>query len=173
MRNIALIGFMGSGKSTVGRELARELGMVFVDSDVVVEQQAKMSISEIFARRGEPAFRELERDVILTLCRETDLVIATGGGAFMTEAVRTALLDSALVAFLEAPFDALWERIRDGTQRPLLAGDGAYERMRQLYEARLPVYRQAHVSVDATRRPEEVVRQLVEVYHGNRTRGGE
>lgn len=173
MQNIALVGFMGSGKSTVGRALAHELGMVFVDSDVVIEQQAKMSIADIFSQRGEPAFRELERDVILTLCRETDLVIATGGGAFMTDAVRSALLESAFVAFLEAPFDVLWERIRGAAHRPLLAGDGAFERMRKLYETRLPVYRHAHVSVDATRRPQEVVQELVEVYHGYQTRGGE
>lgn len=173
MRNIALIGFMGSGKSTVGQALARELDMVFVDTDAVVEQQAKMSIADIFARQGEPAFRELERDVILTLCRESDLVIATGGGAFMTDEVRQALLQSAFVAFLEAPFDTLWERIRGGTERPLLAGADALERMQSLYATRLPVYREAHVSVDATRQPDEVVQQLVEVYHANRKRGGE
>lgn len=173
MQPIALVGFMGSGKSTVGRLLARELDMVFVDTDAVVEQQAKMSIADIFARHGEPAFRELERDVILALCQESGLVIATGGGAFMTEAVRTALLEEAFVAFLEAPFDVLWQRIRKGTHRPLLAGDGAYERMQKLYQSRLAVYRQAHVSIDATLPPQDVVRRLVEVYRGDDGRAGE
>lgn len=173
MTNVALIGFMGSGKSTVGQALAHELDKVYVDTDAIVEHKAKMSIAEIFAREGEPAFRALEGEVVQALCRESDLVIATGGGAFMTEVVRRSLLETALVAFLEAPFDALWERIKGDPQRPLLAGDDAYERMQALYTARLPVYRQAHVSVDAARPPAEVVKELVEVYHAYRQRGGE
>lgn len=172
MLNLSLVGFMGSGKSTVGQRLAVELDMIYVDTDALVEAKAGMSIAEIFAQDGEAAFRELEREVILELCRQTDLVLATGGGAFMDPSVREVLLRSSLVAHLEAPFEALWERIRGDAGRPLLAGEGAYDRMRALFEARLPVYRLAHAAVDARRPVDDVVRELVEVYHAHR-RGNE
>jgi Shikimate kinase len=166
--NLALVGFMGSGKSTVGKQLAEELDLIYVDTDALVEAKAGMPIPEIFAKQGEAAFRELEREVVLELCRETHLVMATGGGAFINPSVREALLRSSLVAYLDAPFETLWERIRGDAGRPLLSGEGAYDRARALYQSRLPIYRTAHVTVDASRPADEVVRELLEVYHAHR-----
>lgn len=171
--NLALVGFMGSGKSTVGQAAALQLGLTYVDTDALVEARAGMSIAEIFASQGEQAFRELERETLLALCEERELVIATGGGAFVQEPIAQALLETGLVVYLKAPFDVLWERIQGDPGRPLLAGDGAYERARALYERRQSLYERAHVSVDAARSANEIARELVEVYHAWRARGDE
>jgi len=171
--NLVLVGFMGCGKSTLGQAVAEELRLVFVDSDALVEARAGMSIRAIFESRGEAEFRRLERETLLSLCQERDLVIATGGGAFAMEEIAQALLDSGLVVYLKAPFDVLWERIKGDPERPLLAGEGAYERARSLFERRRPLYERAHKSVDAARSVDEVTRELVEVYHAWRKRGDE
>ena len=162
---------MGCGKSTVGQLAAPQLGLTFVDSDALVEARAGMKIAAIFAAQGEEAFRRLERETLLELCRGRELLIATGGGAFVSDEVYGALRESGLVVYLKAPFDVLWERIKGDPGRPLLAGDGAYERARSLFAHREPFYERAHVSVDATRSPAEVARELVEVYHAWRARG--
>lgn len=171
--NLALVGFMGSGKSTVGRAAAQRLELAFVDSDAAVEARAGMPIPDIFARRGEEEFRRLERETLLALCDEQGLLIATGGGAFMQDDVRRKLLETSLVVYLEAPFDVLWERIHGDPHRPLLAGEGAYQRARALFERRRPVYEQAHRRVDAAKSPGQVVEELVEVYHAWRERSAQ
>src|SRR5690606_28646262 len=142
---------MGSGKSTVGKQLAEELDLIYVDTDALVEAKAGMPIPEIFAKQGEAAFRELEREVVLELCRETHLVMATGGGAFINPSVREALLRSSLVAYLDAPFETLWERIRGDAGLPLRSGAGACDRARAPYQSGLALCRLALVAEVARR----------------------
>jgi shikimate kinase len=146
-RRIVLTGFMGSGKSTVGPLLAARLGWKFVDVDEVIEAEAGTKIAELFARHGEAAFREREHEAIARLAGEEELVLALGGGAIETEAVRTLLLGSAgtLLVHLEVELETTLRRCV-GTEgaRPILA-DRANLAAR--YDRRLPLYRLAHVSV--------------------------
>lgn len=163
--NLALVGFMGAGKSSVGRLVAQRLGFTFADSDLFVEAKAGRSIAQIFAEAGEERFRAMEREALELLVAERGLVIATGGGAFVDEATRRLLLGSALVVYLEAPFETLWERIGQAPDRPL--AQSGRERVRELYERRVPIYREAHVTVDAARPVEEVARAVEEAYRAH------
>jgi shikimate kinase len=145
-RAVFLVGFMASGKSSVGQELARRLGWDFVDLDSRIESREQKTIPEIFQDRGEPGFRRAEtaalRDVTETL--ERDTVVALGGGAFAEPETR-ALLHPWPSVFLEAPLEELWRRcIEDATPRPLRKDRVGFA---SLYEDRLPFYRQATVTV--------------------------
>lgn len=153
IRNVALIGFMGSGKSSVGHMLARRLKFELVDTDHLIEQQAGRSIAELFAAEGEAAFRERERRVIETLAGRERLVIATGGGVGACPELVASLKRHALVVWLWASPETLWERVRHQTHRPLLQVPDPPARIRELLAAREPVYRQADVLVNAGARP--------------------
>jgi len=138
--DIYLTGFMGAGKSTVGRLLAAKLQRPFYDLDAEIERAEGRSIPQIFAEDGEAAFRRMEADCLCDL--SSPAVVALGGGAFMTPAVRAAASERGLTVFLEWPFETLLARVRGDANRPL-AKEPA--QMRRLYETRLPVYRQADI----------------------------
>lgn len=146
-RRIALTGFMGSGKSTVGPLVAARLGWRFVDADDEIATEAGMPIAEIFARHGEPYFRELERATIARLADEDGLVLALGGGAIETEAVRDLLSsgEGTLLVHLEVLLATTLARCA-GTEgsRPVLADQANLARR---YARRLPLYRTAHISI--------------------------
>ncbi|HEX8081758.1 MAG TPA: shikimate kinase [Jatrophihabitans sp.] len=146
---VVLVGLPGTGKSRVGAALAGRLGVAFADSDDLVVQQTGRSVSEIFTHQGEPAFRQLEADMIAQALDGFDGVLALGGGAVTTESVRQDLLASGvLVVQLSAPPDELLRRMPDGGRRPLLAGDAA-TRLAELAEARAGLYAEvASVTVD-------------------------
>ncbi len=148
MPNVVLIGFMASGKTAVGRRLARRLGFDFVDTDQVIEEAAGRSISDIFATAGEAEFRRIERETIGGLAPATPTVIATGGGSFMDPDNRTALRRLGTVVCLVTSPEVTLERVGRGDKRPLASGPGAAERLATLYEARLPFYRMADVMVE-------------------------
>ncbi len=147
IRRVVLTGFMGSGKSTVGPLLARRLGWNFLDADDVIEAEAGMPITEIFARHGEASFRAREHDAIARLAAQDSLVLALGGGAIETTAIRDTLLNSpgTLLVHLEVKLETTLARCA-GTEhtRPVLA-DRTNLALR--YERRLPLYRTAHLSV--------------------------
>jgi shikimate kinase len=146
-RRIVLTGFMGSGKSTVGPLLAARLGWRFVDADDVIEAQAGMPINQIFAKHGEPHFREQEQATIARMAAGHNLVLALGGGAIETEATRTLLTsgDDTLLVHLEVQLATTLARC-GGTEgkRPVLADQANLARR---YERRLPLYRKAHISI--------------------------
>ena len=140
MKNIVLIGMMGSGKSTCGRLLADRLGRPFVDCDEVIEGFAGRSIPEIFEAEGEEGFRELESQVIRELSRQEGLVIATGGGAVLRQANVSALRDNGAIVFLNRPAEEIFDSVAmDG--RPL-AQEGR-EAFVATFRRRLPIYRTA------------------------------
>jgi shikimate kinase len=132
---IVLVGFMGAGKSTIGRLLADKLGLPFTDTDPVIEQRAGRPISQIFTTDGEPAFRALEHEVIADLLDGPDAVLALGGGAAEHPGTR-ALLKAVETIYLEVDYEDAMARIGGDTTRPLLARAGLRER----YEHRLPIY---------------------------------
>lgn len=147
-RSIALVGLMGTGKSTVGRRLAKRLGIPFVDADEEIERSAGHTITEMFDRFGEAAFRAGERQVIARLVEGPPRVIATGGGAFADEATRRLLLDRCIAIWLDADVETLAGRVRGG-KRPLLRGSDPRATLAELAARRNPFYAQAHIRVDS------------------------
>jgi len=152
-RPIALVGMPGSGKSTVGRHLARLLGWRFIDSDHEIERQIGGSIRAYFEQHGEAAFRDLEQQSIADLCQQTGAVLATGGGAVLREANRQALKTGCEVVYLRSTPEELFRRLRHDTQRPLLQVKDPLRRLRDLYRERDPLYRDAADYVIETGRP--------------------
>ena len=160
---IILTGFMGAGKTTTGALLAERLGWRFVDSDHVIEQRAGCTIAEIFAAQGEAAFRTLEAETIRHLASETHLVLALGGGAIEHAPTRAALraLPGRRIVFLDAPFDTLVDRCSaqpDAPVRPVLRDR---ERLAQRWQSRLPLYREAHLTIDTSGRSPQTVADAI------------
>lgn len=155
---VYLVGFMGAGKSTVARALARRLDWKVEDIDERIERRERRDIPTIFRSEGEPYFRALERDEILALLGERGVVVATGGGTAIDPANRELMLRDGAVIWLDAPFSTLLDRVPSDGRRPLAADRIDMER---LYNQRLPAYRQAHLRVDAGRGPvEHLVEQI-------------
>lgn len=166
VQNIALIGFMGSGKSSVGRMVADTLQFTFLDTDDVITSRAGKSIMEIFQENGEPAFRELERRLVEELARRTRTVISTGGGLPVNEANLASLKSHALLVWLWASPEKIYERVRVQTHRPLLQGEDPLRKIRELLEVRAPFYHQADVQVNTEMRSlREVAMQVVHQFH--------
>jgi len=150
--NIYLVGMMGAGKTTVGRSLARRLKLRFVDSDHEVEARCGVKIPVVFEIEGEPGFRARETQAIAELTALEGIVLATGGGVVLNEDNRRALVAHGTVVYLRATPEHLYERVRQDRNRPLLAGGDPLERLRELYRARDPLYREvADVVIDTGR----------------------
>ena len=160
--NLALIGFMGTGKTTVGRLVAEALHFEFLDTDELIQARTGKSINDIFAQDGEPAFRALEQQVIHELATKTRTVIATGGG-LPTNLENLARLKSfALVVCLWSSPAKIWDRVKNQSHRPLLHDPNPQNKIRELLAARKPFYQQADVLVNTDlRNVREVVQQLV------------
>lgn len=148
-RPVALVGLMGSGKSSVGLRLAKALGADFVDADDEIKAAAGLSIPEIFEQYGEAEFRALERRVMLRLMTGAPCVIATGGGAFMDPETREAIGGTAVSVWLRAELDVLVSRTAGRTHRPLLNSGDPREILSGLIDMRYPVYAKADVAVDS------------------------
>ncbi len=146
-KTIALIGMMGAGKTKVGRLLAQRLGLQFVDADSEIQEAAGCSIEDIFATRGEAAFREGEYKVIARLLGEPPHVLATGGGAFQNDGTRALIRERAVSVWLKADFEVLWERVSRRTHRPLLKTPDPRRTLAELVERRYPVYALADLTV--------------------------
>lgn len=149
IRNLALVGFMGAGKSTVGRLVARQLGLEFVDTDEAIEARTGRTIASIFADEGEAAFRALEREGVGELAAGTGRVISTGGGLVCQPGNLETLKRSCLVVCLWASPETIWSRVRHQTHRPLLQVEDPLAEIRRLLSIREPWYRQADVLVNS------------------------
>lgn len=149
---LSLVGMPGCGKSTVGRHLARHLGLRVVDSDNEIERRIGMPIRDFFAAHGEDAFRDVEQEVLDELTQQTDLVLATGGGAVLRPSNRDALHSRTHVFYLRSTPEELFRRLRHDTQRPLLQVADPQRRLRELFRERDPLYRRtAHFVVETAR----------------------
>jgi shikimate kinase len=146
-RCIVLVGMMGSGKPSVGRPLAARLGLEFADADAEIEAAHRMTIPKIFARHGEPYFRDGERRILARLLAEGPKVVATGGGAFMNAETRARIAKQGLSIRLKADFDVLIRRVRRGANRPLLQTPDPEGALRKLIDDRYPTYALADVTV--------------------------
>jgi shikimate kinase len=163
-RPIALVGFMGVGKSTVGGELARRLGWPLLDTDHEIESRSNMTIREIFDWFGEPRFRELESEVIATEAKRQRRILSLGGGAFLQPANERLLLERCSVVYLAAPWSHITRTIhRLKNSRPLLRGRSNAE-LEKLFDARHPGYDKAHVRVAVPgRSPAQVASRALEL----------
>lgn len=156
-RPIVLVGMMGAGKTTVGRRLAHRLHRRFVDSDEEIEKAAGMPVDDIFVVHGEADFRAGEVKVINRLLQDRDLVLGTGGGAFINVETRALVKRQALSVWLKADFELLFARVSRRTNRPLLKTADPRKTLRDLMHSRYPIYGEADVTVVSRDVPHEQV----------------
>jgi shikimate kinase len=163
-KNIALTGFMAVGKSAVGRSLSKRLGRRFVDLDRAIEKAEGMKVREIFERKGEPYFRQREKQVLADILKGEGKVIATGGGVVVDEGNLALLRERALLICLMASTEALLKRTGNGAKRPLLKGANHKERIEELLAQREKYYAQAHACIDTSDLTiDQVVEKIVEL----------
>jgi shikimate kinase len=156
-RPVVLVGMMGAGKTTVGRRLATRLGRHFVDSDEEIEKAAGMSIEDMFKAHGEPEFRAGEARVIARLLKEPNLVLGTGGGAFMNADTRALIKDTGVSVWIKADFELLFSRVQRRSNRPLLKTADPRQTLKDLIDKRYPTYALADVTVLSRDVPQEQV----------------
>ena len=140
--NLILVGMMGSGKTTMGRALAKYLGKVFVDSDEEITKRTGVTIPHIFDVEGEPGFRLRESAAVRSLVERDNMVLATGGGAVLEEQNRSLLQQNGIVIYLQASVHDLWQRTRNDRNRPLLQTGNPHARLTELFQQRDPLYQQ-------------------------------
>lgn len=163
-RHIFLTGFMGVGKTTVGRILAERLGWIFLDLDRAIEERTGRSIPELFSEFGEEHFRHEESSCLESLPLDPPMVIATGGGIIGREANRHLMRSRGTVIFLELPWVVLRKRLQAESGRPLANGRDGWERVEKLLQTRLPLYRKAELNLNCTDlTPEQVVERILQM----------
>jgi shikimate kinase len=165
--NIFLIGYRGSGKTTVAAALARRLGWPWIDADAELERRAGKSIKQIFEEQGEVAFRDLESVVVVDVSQRDRQIIALGGGAILREENRQAIAGRGAIVWLRAPAEVLLARIQDdpttAARRPSLTGQGGLVEIRSLLAARTPLYAAcAKVTIDAAEKmPDDIADEII------------
>ena len=164
-RNISLIGFMGTGKSSIGKALGRKTGRLVVDIDLWIEAAQKRKISEIFEKEGEIRFREFEKQAIRQVAlSQSGIVITTGGGAVLDPENLEVLKRTGWVVALSASPETIYERVKDSRHRPLLKGLDMYSEIRKLLEARKPFYAMAdHQFISDGLSPDQVAQAILEL----------
>lgn len=168
MKNLVLVGFMGTGKSAVGRIVARRLTLEFVDMDARIEEQAGRMISDIFATEGEAHFRTIERAMVQELSEREGLVIATGGGVVLNPDNLSDFSRTGVVICLHADPETILGRVSRQAHRPLLEGDDdKSQAIRALLEKRTPIYESIPLGIDTTHLPaRDVAEQAIALYLG-------
>lgn len=162
MKNVFLTGFMGTGKSSVGKILAERLGCQFIDLDALIVAEAGMSIKEIFAAQGEPYFRALEADMVRRLVSEKGAVVSTGGGVVIDPENRRRMRAHGVVVNLTATAQAIRERLAADNERPLLQDDNSLEKIVSMLAEREPFYRDADIRIDTTGKGvDDIVSQIL------------
>ncbi len=160
MKNIYLVGFMGSGKSTIGQILAKKLNMKFIDVDSEIEKKEDMKISEIFKKKGEKYFRDLEKKEIKTLTKEKGLIVSTGGGLGANLENMERMKKTGTVIWLDVPLNVILDRCKNDQNRPLL--QQSLEDLKKLFEERKKVYSLANVHIKVKNQtPEELAEEIL------------
>lgn len=149
-KNIVLIGMMGSGKSMIAEALARQLGLPLVSTDEIVESQAGCSIKDLVAAKGWKHFRGLEREAVRQVSQKHGIIIDCGGGVVLDPENLALLKKRGIIFHLHAPPSVLYQRLKDDTQRPLLAAPDPLAELTGIYQQRLPLYNQADYTIDAS-----------------------
>lgn len=161
-RNLILVGLMGAGKSAIGKLVATQLGLPYIDTDHEIESAAQMSIADIFAAYGEPEFRALETRVIERVLADGPAIVSTGGGAFINPVNRELIARSGLSLWLKADLETLWDRVKRRQTRPLLKTENPKQTLKDLMDRRYPVYEEADITVHSRNvRKEAVMRDVL------------
>ncbi len=160
-KNIVLIGFMGTGKSEVGKELAKMLGYEFMDTDELIERREGIPVSEIFDKCGEPYFRKIESEIIDEVSVMENVVISTGGGAVVRSENRMNLKRNSIMICLTASPEIIYERTSGYDNRPLLKTDDPYMRIKELLKEREPYYSEADIRIDTTQLETQKVVEMI------------
>lgn len=160
--NLYLVGMMGSGKTTIGSLIATELGYNFLDTDAVIEQVTKQSISQLFAEVGETEFRQIESQVLAQVCAYTNLAIATGGG-IVTQQKNWSYLHYGLIVWLDVPVEVLYRRLEADNTRPLLQSEDLLGKLQSIFQQRQSLYNQAdlHIRIGATDTALQVAHRVI------------
>lgn len=163
--NIILIGMMGSGKTTIGAELAKELPEYkYIDVDEEIEKSTQKKIPDIFLRHGEPFFRMLETEKIRLFCKNNGQIISAGGGAFEDKENRKLMLENGRVIYLKASPEEIFNRIKTQTHRPLLKKNFSIEKISSIIKLREKNYEKAHITIDTTgKTPYNIVKEILGV----------
>lgn len=161
-KNIVLCGFMGSGKSTVGKALAKLTGREYVDMDIYIEKQQNKTIKDIFAESGEDYFRDLEHKASIELSKKSDLIISAGGGTLLYKRNIAALSETGIIVLLDVSLSNIRYRLRNDKKRPLLQRPDKNKVMAELYKIRLPKYKAAaQVTIKAQKPPVKVAKDII------------
>jgi shikimate kinase len=160
-RNLVFVGLMGAGKSAIGKLVAQQMRVPFIDTDNEIERVSRMTITELFANYGEAEFRALETRVIKRLMRGGPKVISTGGGAFINENTRRNVKRLAVSVWLSADLEVLWERVNKRDHRPLLKTENPKATLEALMEKRYPVYAEADITVNSRDVRKELIAEEV------------
>ena len=164
-KNLVLLGMMGVGKTTLGKLVAKNQGLEFIDTDANIENKNSMTINEIFEQKGENFFRLEEKKEILNLLSKQDCVVALGGGAFMDKTIRESVLKNAISVWLDIDLKILNQRLKWNQKRPLLKKYNNQEKLNELYEQRKNVYQLAnHKIVCDKLNIEDIVNQIIRLY---------
>ncbi|MDP2167852.1 MAG: shikimate kinase [Thermodesulfovibrionales bacterium] len=163
MKNIVLTGFMGTGKTEVGRELSRLLGFTLIDADEEIVKSEGMSINEIFARDGEPCFRDIETKTLKEISKRENVIVSTGGGAVLREENMAALRERGIIVWLTASPETILARTSNDSLRPLLQVQDPLKKIRELLEYRMPFYKKADILLDTEgKSPLQVAGEIIE-----------
>lgn len=163
MENIVLTGFMGTGKTAVGRELSRLLNMKLVDVDTEIEKYRQMTINEIFKQFGELRFREMETEMIRKLSERKDVIISTGGGAVLRQENLDVLRKQGIIVCLMAMPETILKRTSHGSHRPLLQVEDPFEKIKELLDFRRPFYEKADIMIDTDgKTPRQIAEEIIE-----------
>lgn len=169
-KNIALVGFMGAGKTVTSEILAGRLGLSRVSTDDTIIEKEGRSINDIFADSGEPYFRKVEHEVVVELAGRSGLVIDCGGGVVLNPENMAALKSNGLVIYLKTSPEAIYKRIRHETHRPLLKGENPQQKIQELLKQRARCYAQADDTVDTDgKSPEQVAEEVVNILKRHQT----
>ena len=156
-KNIILTGFMGVGKTSVGTQLAKDLGYAFVDTDKLIEADQNMTITTIFAKYGEPYFREIEARIVREVTERESQVVSTGGGAVIWDMNRDAFKKAGLVVCLTARPEVIFDRIKRETHRPLLQTPDPLARIKEMLDSRARFYAQADIAIDTSEKSVDLI----------------
>ena len=164
MKSIFLCGFMGCGKTTVGKILAARTGRDFIDMDKYIEEKENMTVSQIFEKHGEDYFRDLEHQVCKELSKKENLIVATGGGALTYKRNADIIRKNATVLFISVPIEIIADRLKNDTTRPLLQREDRQQAMKELYDKRMPLYKDAAtVIADGSQSPGAVANLIISI----------
>lgn len=167
--NIVLCGFMGCGKTTVGKDLAENLGYTFIDTDEFIEKRENMSVSDIFAQKGEPYFRSVETEVTKELAERQGLVIATGGGMMLNSQNAESLNKIGVSFWIKVSVETILQRLKGDTTRPLLQREDKDAAIRELLQKREPFYlKHSNFCIDGEGEPKEVVERILKALEKGR-----